>query len=269
MSREFTGGKKRSDHLMDLMLCCHPVDTSSATWDQASRWKRRVKADRQGNPFSFLWKQRASDYRLLTTQCFLLGGRGLFYRHSHIVCILISHCFLCLSAPYVILKLTHAPYFSPTACKPGYFKPSVSSELCRVCPDNTKPSAAGATECFCEEGFFRSPSDPPTSACSGKIPARLRFYRQTQPWDDGADCSVSFTSFPSSTRCPPRPHLHHLVSRRQAPAVLEPTAGDWRPQWPHLQCCVRALRWRLVRPLRREDPVWNRTFRPAGHLSCC
>uniref|UniRef100_A0A3Q1GD97 receptor protein-tyrosine kinase n=1 Tax=Acanthochromis polyacanthus TaxID=80966 RepID=A0A3Q1GD97_9TELE len=51
-------------------------------------------------------------------------------------------------------------------CKPGYFKPSVSNELCHVCPDNTKPSAAGATECLCEEGFFRSPSDPPSSACS-------------------------------------------------------------------------------------------------------
>ncbi|XP_034441565.1 ephrin type-A receptor 2a [Hippoglossus hippoglossus] len=52
------------------------------------------------------------------------------------------------------------------ACKPGYFKPSVSSELCQVCPDNTKPSGTGATECQCEEGFFRSPSDPPTSPCS-------------------------------------------------------------------------------------------------------
>uniref|UniRef100_A0A671WFP1 receptor protein-tyrosine kinase n=1 Tax=Sparus aurata TaxID=8175 RepID=A0A671WFP1_SPAAU len=51
-------------------------------------------------------------------------------------------------------------------CKPGYFKPSVSSKFCQVCPDNTKPSAAGATECQCEEGFFRSPSDPPTSPCS-------------------------------------------------------------------------------------------------------
>ncbi|KAA8593350.1 hypothetical protein FQN60_009466 [Etheostoma spectabile] len=51
-------------------------------------------------------------------------------------------------------------------CKPGYFKPSVSSELCQVCPDNTKPSTAGATECQCEEGFFRSSSDPPTSPCS-------------------------------------------------------------------------------------------------------
>ncbi|XP_065810830.1 ephrin type-A receptor 2a isoform X2 [Labrus bergylta] len=51
-------------------------------------------------------------------------------------------------------------------CKPGYFKPSVSSQLCQVCPDNTKPSTAGATECQCEDGFFRSPSDSPTSACS-------------------------------------------------------------------------------------------------------
>ncbi|KAM9409786.1 ephrin type-A receptor 2a [Pholidichthys leucotaenia] len=59
------------------------------------------------------------------------------------------------------------------ACKPGYFKPSVSNELCRVCPDNTKPSVAGATECQCEEGFFRSPSDPSTSACSAPPSAPL------------------------------------------------------------------------------------------------
>uniref|UniRef100_A0AAQ6ANJ0 receptor protein-tyrosine kinase n=1 Tax=Amphiprion ocellaris TaxID=80972 RepID=A0AAQ6ANJ0_AMPOC len=58
-------------------------------------------------------------------------------------------------------------------CKPGYFKPSVSNELCHVCPDNTKPSAAGATECLCEEGFFRSPSDPPTSASPPGAPRDL------------------------------------------------------------------------------------------------
>uniref|UniRef100_A0A665T5T1 receptor protein-tyrosine kinase n=1 Tax=Echeneis naucrates TaxID=173247 RepID=A0A665T5T1_ECHNA len=51
-------------------------------------------------------------------------------------------------------------------CKPGYFKPSVSNDFCQVCPDNTKPSAAGASECECEEGFFRSPSDPPKAPCS-------------------------------------------------------------------------------------------------------
>ncbi|KAM8867672.1 ephrin type-A receptor 2-like isoform 1-T1 [Synchiropus picturatus] len=52
------------------------------------------------------------------------------------------------------------------ACKPGYFKKSLSDRLCQVCPDNTQPSAAGATECQCQDGFFRSPTDPPTSACS-------------------------------------------------------------------------------------------------------
>uniref|UniRef100_A0A8C7XV14 receptor protein-tyrosine kinase n=1 Tax=Oryzias sinensis TaxID=183150 RepID=A0A8C7XV14_9TELE len=51
-------------------------------------------------------------------------------------------------------------------CKPGYFKSSVSLASCQVCPRNTKPSSAGASECQCEDGFFRSPSDPPTSPCS-------------------------------------------------------------------------------------------------------
>uniref|UniRef100_A0A3B3B630 receptor protein-tyrosine kinase n=1 Tax=Oryzias melastigma TaxID=30732 RepID=A0A3B3B630_ORYME len=51
-------------------------------------------------------------------------------------------------------------------CKPGHFKSSVSLTACQVCPRNTKPSTAGATECQCEDGFFRSPSDPPTSPCS-------------------------------------------------------------------------------------------------------
>ncbi|XP_034022211.1 ephrin type-A receptor 2a isoform X2 [Thalassophryne amazonica] len=51
-------------------------------------------------------------------------------------------------------------------CKPGYFKPSVSSDLCQICPANTKPTESGAHECQCGDGFFRSPSDRPTSACS-------------------------------------------------------------------------------------------------------
>ncbi|XP_075997193.1 ephrin type-A receptor 2a [Genypterus blacodes] len=59
------------------------------------------------------------------------------------------------------------------ACKPGYFKPSVSSKLCQVCPGNTKPSSAGALVCPCEEGYFRSPSDPLTSACSAPPSAPL------------------------------------------------------------------------------------------------
>ena len=65
----------RSDHLMNLLPCSHPADTGSVTWDQACGQKRRVKADRQGNPFSFFWIQRLSDYRLLTTHasCWVEG----------------------------------------------------------------------------------------------------------------------------------------------------------------------------------------------------
>uniref|UniRef100_A0A8C6VRT8 Ephrin type-A receptor 1 n=1 Tax=Nothobranchius furzeri TaxID=105023 RepID=A0A8C6VRT8_NOTFU len=68
-------------------------------------------------------------------------------------------------------------------CKPGYFKPSMSSELCQVCPDNTKPSSAGATECLCEDGFFRSPSDHPTSPCSAPPSAPLDLTSTTVSGD--------------------------------------------------------------------------------------
>ncbi|KAM3878561.1 ephrin type-A receptor 2-like [Diretmus argenteus] len=52
------------------------------------------------------------------------------------------------------------------ACKPGYFKSSVSSDSCEVCPENTEASTAGALVCPCKDGFYRSLSDPPASACS-------------------------------------------------------------------------------------------------------
>ncbi|KAM4612743.1 ephrin type-A receptor 2a [Polymixia lowei] len=52
------------------------------------------------------------------------------------------------------------------ACTPGFFKPSVSSELCQVCPENTMASTAGSLVCSCRKGFYRSSSDPPSSACS-------------------------------------------------------------------------------------------------------
>ncbi|XP_021464988.1 ephrin type-A receptor 2 isoform X1 [Oncorhynchus mykiss] len=52
------------------------------------------------------------------------------------------------------------------ACTPGSFKASLFSESCEVCPENTVPSTAGASLCPCTEGFYRSPSDPLTSACS-------------------------------------------------------------------------------------------------------
>ncbi|KAJ7998459.1 hypothetical protein DPEC_G00205160 [Dallia pectoralis] len=51
------------------------------------------------------------------------------------------------------------------ACAPGSFKAFVSSDACEVCPENTDPSAAGDIMCTCTEGFYRSLTDPVTSAC--------------------------------------------------------------------------------------------------------
>ncbi|KAM6980707.1 ephrin type-A receptor 2a [Aplochiton taeniatus] len=59
------------------------------------------------------------------------------------------------------------------ACRAGYFKPSVSGESCKVCPKNTKASTAGTLVCPCKDGFYRSPSDPLTSACSAPPSAPL------------------------------------------------------------------------------------------------
>ncbi|KAL4648370.1 ephrin type-A receptor 2-like isoform X2 [Arapaima gigas] len=53
------------------------------------------------------------------------------------------------------------------ACQPGFFKASVSSELCDQCPANTQRSLPGAQSCPCKEGFYRSPEDPQSAGCSG------------------------------------------------------------------------------------------------------
>ncbi|KAE8298448.1 Ephrin type-A receptor 2 [Larimichthys crocea] len=59
-------------------------------------------------------------------------------------------------------------------CKPGYFKPSVSSQFCQVCPDNTKPSAAGATEC-------ESPPSAPCDLSSTTLSAEGRLQLSWSP----------------------------------------------------------------------------------------
>uniref|UniRef100_A0A671PXE0 receptor protein-tyrosine kinase n=1 Tax=Sinocyclocheilus anshuiensis TaxID=1608454 RepID=A0A671PXE0_9TELE len=52
-------------------------------------------------------------------------------------------------------------------CQPGFFKSSVSSEACKLCPENTQPSGPGAISCTCKDGFYRAPEDPKTATCSG------------------------------------------------------------------------------------------------------
>uniref|UniRef100_A0AAY4B6R1 receptor protein-tyrosine kinase n=1 Tax=Denticeps clupeoides TaxID=299321 RepID=A0AAY4B6R1_9TELE len=52
-------------------------------------------------------------------------------------------------------------------CSSGSFKSAVSSGRCEACPENTEPSSPGALICPCKEGFYRAPTDPSSTACSG------------------------------------------------------------------------------------------------------
>uniref|UniRef100_A0AAR2J754 receptor protein-tyrosine kinase n=1 Tax=Pygocentrus nattereri TaxID=42514 RepID=A0AAR2J754_PYGNA len=52
-------------------------------------------------------------------------------------------------------------------CQAGYYKSSVSSEPCQICPENTQHSGHGALVCPCLEGFYRAPNDPSSAPCSG------------------------------------------------------------------------------------------------------
>uniref|UniRef100_A0A672LH10 receptor protein-tyrosine kinase n=1 Tax=Sinocyclocheilus grahami TaxID=75366 RepID=A0A672LH10_SINGR len=58
-------------------------------------------------------------------------------------------------------------------CQPGFFKSSVSSEACKLCPENTQPSGAGAISCTCKDGFYRAPEDPETATCLPSAPQSL------------------------------------------------------------------------------------------------
>ncbi|XP_015268065.1 PREDICTED: ephrin type-A receptor 2 [Gekko japonicus] len=52
------------------------------------------------------------------------------------------------------------------ACPAGFFKPDISNSACSACPPHTLPSAVGATECPCQEGYFRAVGDPVSLPCT-------------------------------------------------------------------------------------------------------
>lgn len=157
--------------------------------------------------------------KLTHNKCFLSGGQGWNYRD-------VAHCLrsdrlfipscLCLFSwllPFLCKNKTFS--LSLAACKPGYFKASESTKFCQVCPRNTKSSAAGATECQCQDGFFRSPSDPPTSACSGTGPAQIHLHLSAKSFfffpGIRLTPSLSSASSPSSAQRPPRPDFGGAV----------------------------------------------------------
>ncbi|KPP72837.1 ephrin type-A receptor 2-like [Scleropages formosus] len=109
------------------------------------------------------------------------------------------------------------------ACQPGFFKTSVSSELCGPCPKNTQRSAPGALSCPCQEGFYRAPEDPQTAGCSGPPSAPRDLYAT----------SIAVGKLRLSWRPPAdtggRDDISYSVSCERCEAALcQPCGGDLR-----------------------------------------
>ncbi|XP_064161215.1 ephrin type-A receptor 2-like [Anguilla rostrata] len=65
------------------------------------------------------------------------------------------------------------------ACRPGYFKESEAGKRCEPCPKNTQESPSGSLSCLCQEGFYRTSTDPVTTDCSAPPSAPLDLVATT------------------------------------------------------------------------------------------
>ncbi|KAH0628534.1 hypothetical protein JD844_009854, partial [Phrynosoma platyrhinos] len=52
------------------------------------------------------------------------------------------------------------------ACQLGFYRHSLASQRCLKCPPNSSSSFQAATECPCLKGFFRTPTEDQTVACT-------------------------------------------------------------------------------------------------------
>uniref|UniRef100_A0A6Q2YRD7 Ephrin type-B receptor 3 n=1 Tax=Esox lucius TaxID=8010 RepID=A0A6Q2YRD7_ESOLU len=52
------------------------------------------------------------------------------------------------------------------ACSPGTFKSKQGEGFCSPCPPNSRTSSGAASVCVCRNGYYRSDSDSPDSACT-------------------------------------------------------------------------------------------------------
>uniref|UniRef100_A0A8C4T1U9 Ephrin type-A receptor 10 n=1 Tax=Erpetoichthys calabaricus TaxID=27687 RepID=A0A8C4T1U9_ERPCA len=52
------------------------------------------------------------------------------------------------------------------ACSPGFYKMSPRQQECLACPERSTTEEEGSTMCVCEEGYFRTPLESPSSACT-------------------------------------------------------------------------------------------------------
>ncbi|XP_051775040.1 ephrin type-A receptor 7-like isoform X1 [Erpetoichthys calabaricus] len=56
------------------------------------------------------------------------------------------------------------------ACSPGFYKMSPRQQECLACPERSTTEEEGSTMCVCEEGYFRTPLESPSSACTMPSP---------------------------------------------------------------------------------------------------
>ncbi|XP_019109511.1 ephrin type-B receptor 3b isoform X1 [Larimichthys crocea] len=52
------------------------------------------------------------------------------------------------------------------ACSPGTFKSKQGDGLCQPCPANSRASSGASSVCSCRNGYYRSDTDSPDSACT-------------------------------------------------------------------------------------------------------
>ncbi|KAG8003088.1 Ephrin type-B receptor 4, partial [Nibea albiflora] len=52
------------------------------------------------------------------------------------------------------------------ACSPGTFKSKQGEGLCQPCPANSRASSGASSVCSCRNGYYRSDTDSPDSACT-------------------------------------------------------------------------------------------------------
>lgn len=60
--------------------------------------------------------------------------------------------------------------FLLAVCPPGEYKDDVSASRCRACPMNSEALYTGSKECKCNEGYFRTASDPKSMPCTRQYP---------------------------------------------------------------------------------------------------
>ncbi|XP_019510466.1 PREDICTED: ephrin type-A receptor 2 isoform X4 [Hipposideros armiger] len=158
-----------------------------------------------------------------------------------------------------------------TACSPGFFKSDVSESPCLECPAHTLPSPEGATDCECEEGYFRAPEDLLSMPCTRppSAPSYLTAVgmgakvelRWKPPQDNGGREDIVYRvtceqCLPESGECRP---CEDSVHYSEPPGVLTRTSVTVSDLEPHMNYTFAVEARNGV-----SDLVTSRSFRTAS-----